>query len=67
MVFTPWLQIGGHNTLMQKVVLLVTRFCGSNLKVPQEVGKGVANICAPNDSYDRCRNWEEMLSKLSPY
>jgi hypothetical protein len=67
MVFTPWLQVGGHNTLVQKAVLLVTRFCGSNLKVPQEAGEGVANTCAPNDFYDWCRNWEEMLEKLSTY
>jgi hypothetical protein len=52
MVFTPWLQVGGHNALVQKVVLLVTRFCGSNLKVPWVASKGVANIYAPNDSDD---------------
>jgi hypothetical protein len=65
MVFTPWLQIGGHNALMRKVVLLVTRFCGSNLKVHRVVSKGVANIYAPNDSYNQCKKWEEMLAKLS--
>jgi len=52
MVFTPWLQVGGHNALVRKVVLLVTRFCGSNLKVPWVASKGVANIYAPNDSYN---------------
>jgi hypothetical protein len=61
MMFTPWV----HNTLVQKVVLLVTRFYGSNLKVLQEAFEGVANICAPNDSFDRCKIWEEMLAKLS--
>jgi len=64
MVFTPWLQVGGHNALVQKVVLLVTRFCGSNLKVLQEAGKEIVNTCALNDFYNRCKNWEEMLAKL---
>jgi hypothetical protein len=48
MVFTSWLQVGGHNALVWKVVLLVTRFW-SNLKVPRVVGEGVVNVYAPSD------------------